>query len=178
MYCGNSPIQYVDPSGFTTIALGLGAGGAFSIGATGSIQLVIDDKGNVGIIGYSSAQSGTPNLSMGWVLSISNADTIYDLEGASYVAGGSAGLVVGGGLEFAYATSPLSGKDVVTVNISAGVGKLPAELHVNFWGNSGLLFSSDSPLIYILAYAYIEQLLCNISPVLSASVLGLLEMSR
>ena len=140
VYCVGNPLTYCDPSGFVAIALGLGAGAAFGSGITGSVQLVIDDKGNVGIITYISAQAGTPNLSWGGVLSISNADTIYDLEGASYVVGGSAGLSVGGGLEFAYATSPLSGKDVVAINISVGLGKLPVELHANVFGSSELIF--------------------------------------
>ena len=49
-YARNNPINYIDPNGLITYGVGLGAGiAAAGASFSGDIQLVKDDKGNVGI---------------------------------------------------------------------------------------------------------------------------------
>lgn len=62
---------------------------------------------------------------------------MFDLYGQVYSTGGSAGLGVTGGLEFAYGTAR-NGDDVVTTSISIGVGPIPAELHANFFAGTAV----------------------------------------
>lgn len=165
MYCVNNPVQYTDPSGFWTIAFGVDVAIAFGFGVTVMpFQIAIDDDGNVGFFVCGSWQAGTPNLSVAGVWSISNGDTIYDIKGQCYAAGGSIGEGASGGLEVSYATSELSGKNVVTVNISLGAGAIPAELHVNFYGGSLLVYSTKMPILYYSVYKYLKSQLQQMPP--------------
>lgn len=94
VYAANDPIAAIDPLGLWTVFFG----GQFSYtenGATvsGSIGIVFDDQGNVGVaitVGLGRDELGS-NLSGGGLFQWSNAKCIYDLQGPFVDIGGSAG---------------------------------------------------------------------------------------
>ncbi len=111
LYCGNDPINRIDPFGLWTVHIQGVLMGSFIGSFMGQAGLVIDDDGNVGWIvthnvhgitsdGAPSAPEdwagfGTPAVSAGVALGITNADTIYDLQGRGLSIGGSLGPVTG-----------------------------------------------------------------------------------
>jgi RHS repeat-associated protein len=83
-YARGNPISFVDPLGLWTLAAGLSGtfiapwGGA----ATGSVGVVIDGYGNVGIYGTGGGGAGVgTRLSSGVDVNASDADTVCDLRG-------------------------------------------------------------------------------------------------
>ncbi|MBQ2967952.1 MAG: RHS repeat-associated core domain-containing protein [Clostridia bacterium] len=122
VYALNNPITYVDVTGEEAYGTGISASAAFGIKLNIQIMFVWDDYGNKGIIVFGGVGAGTPNASVSGTIVINSADTIYDLEGMSISAGGSAGYV-GGDFDTSKGGS-----------VSGGVSVLPAELHadINF----------------------------------------------
>ena len=124
-YVLNNPLMYVDPLGLWTV--GLGGDIALALGGRldGGAELVIDSKGNIGILFYGSAGGGTPTSSAGFHGTVTPAaESIYDILGSSYVVGGSVPLV---GAEVIQSIGNVSGKELIGYGLSGGV-KLP-ELH-------------------------------------------------
>ncbi len=124
-YVLNHPLMYVDPLGLWTV--GLGGDIALALGGRldGGAELVIDSKGNIGILFYGSAGGGTPTSSAGFHGTVTPAaESIYDILGSSYVVGGSVPLV---GAEVIQSIGNISGKELIGYGLSGGV-KLP-ELH-------------------------------------------------
>jgi RHS repeat-associated protein len=90
VYSGNNPVNLRDSSGLWTIAIGVagtaGAGG----GVGGGFSFVFDNKGNVGIISSAGGGGlGGISYSAGAQVQVTNANTIYDLNGLSLQSGGS-----------------------------------------------------------------------------------------
>ena len=56
-------------------------------------QIVFDEQGNVGYARTGTLGLGTPAASMGGAFTMTNAETIYDLEGLSGQMGGSISMV-------------------------------------------------------------------------------------
>jgi hypothetical protein len=71
--------------------LGVGVEGNIGAGLVlgAGLQIVIDQEGNMGFMPYGKINAGMPTASIGIVVSVSNADSIYDLNGISGSAGGS-----------------------------------------------------------------------------------------
>ena len=88
----------LDFEGFQKGTLGIGpsvTGGRYGKGGTGGAQIVTDTKGNVGIAVYGGGgayYSGSPGLSGGIDVTVTNAETIFDLEDT----GGQTGVSAGG----------------------------------------------------------------------------------
>jgi len=97
----SNPLKFIDPSGEITFAIGGEAAAAFLLRLGVSGQLVIDDKGNFGIILSGEGGGGTPAASISGTFTMTNADTIFDLSGLGFGGGGSAafGLPISLGID-------------------------------------------------------------------------------
>ena len=131
-YCGNNPVNREDPSGRWTIAISFPIGASAGGGASMSIGWVIDSHLNIARIETNGFQAGTPDASFSGNLVVSNADTIYDLEGKGMMVGGSVSLPASVGAEVGFSNSPITGKNVTSVSLSLGAGLAPAELHATY----------------------------------------------
>ena len=92
-YCCNSPVYTKDINGMTTYALGTTYCVGFVLRVTYTSQIVFDEQGNVGYARTGTLGLGTPAASMGGAFTMTNAETIYDLEGLSGQMGGSISMV-------------------------------------------------------------------------------------
>lgn len=82
-------MRFVDPSGLWTFALGADASAALGLRLGVNGAFVVDDKGNVGIVLGAAIGGGTPAASVGGTVTVTTADNIFHLRGASAVGGGS-----------------------------------------------------------------------------------------
>lgn len=92
MYVNAKPINYCDPLGLWTFAIGLtgslGAGG----GITGSFDITFDSQGNLGVlISGGGGGYGGVSASGGFNVLWTNANSLNDIQGQSYMVGGSGG---------------------------------------------------------------------------------------
>ena len=129
-YCENDPANRSDPYGLFTIAIGFVATAAWMDGLGICGQIIVDDNWNVGILISGYGIVGTPNVSAGLVATYTNADTIYDLNGTGYFAGGSC---MGVGLDVGYGRSPLTNEEITALSVSwlpVSSDMFLAELHV------------------------------------------------
>ncbi|MEN6594983.1 MAG: hypothetical protein ABFC31_08595 [Clostridiaceae bacterium] len=114
-----------------TISLGL-TGNASILGVggpTGSVGLIMDTSGDVGLITTYGGYAGTPQANISAFASISNSDNIEDLVGTVVEVGGSAGEFVSVGGEVATVVSK-DNKLSVAVNLNVGVGiSIPVDIH-------------------------------------------------
>lgn len=114
-----------------TISLGL-TGNASILGVggpTGSVGLIMDTSGDVGLITTYGGYAGTPQANISAFASISNSDNIEDLVGTVVEVGGSAGEFVSVGGEVATVVSE-DNKLSVAVNLNVGVGiSIPVDIH-------------------------------------------------
>jgi hypothetical protein len=124
-YCGNNPVNWVDPWGLWGIGIGFAGAGGEVVGGTVGGQLVVDNQGNIGIYIHSG---GGPYLgaSGGGFVEISGfSDTIDKLKGTSVATGGTAiigpGAGVALGLEGNNGTA-FGGNGGVTVSLGGGGG--------------------------------------------------------
>lgn len=126
-YCGNNPIVRIDPTGKKwmeplwehirdtlinekekaaankdeTTSTGLTASAAFGIGASTSLGVTKDTKGNVGLALTLNGGGGFPSVGVGIYKSKNNAPTIYHQQGWGAVVGASGGPVaIAGGGEY------------------------------------------------------------------------------
>jgi hypothetical protein len=125
-YVLNNPLKYTDPTGLNTIAIGLNATGGICAAGEISAILVVDDKGNWGLMslgggGYMIGGAGSAGGFYQWT----NADTIYDLEGLTYQTGGSITPAVGPTVGVEWVVG--QGYTGFNINVAAGVGT--PELH-------------------------------------------------
>jgi RHS repeat-associated protein len=109
-YCGNNPLNTIDPLGLLTVQVGFSV--TFQIGTftyIGGFGVAVDGYGNVG--GFTSNLFGGGlglDVTLGPMASISSAETIYGLKGLFSEVGGDAGL------EGDVSGAGFSGKDAVT----------------------------------------------------------------
>ena len=89
-YCGNDPLNYVDSLGLTTYGVGVSASAAFLLRVEIGGAVVWDDKGNSGLMLSPGVGVGTPAVGTGGTITITAADTIYDLKEWGGFAGISA----------------------------------------------------------------------------------------
>jgi len=93
LYCGNNPINAIDPWGLWTFYVtGTASGGALVVGSV-QVGIVFDDNGNVGIIEIAAIGGGTPAFGMGVSFGWTDADTIFDLQGEGRQGGFTLGPV-------------------------------------------------------------------------------------
>lgn len=94
-YVNQNPVNMVDEDGFETVGYMVSFSGGVGGGGRVGYVIVGDDKGNIGFLwhgsggGYEGAGGATGSLQ------ITNANTIYDLEGKTFSVGGSGGVPVG-----------------------------------------------------------------------------------
>ncbi len=139
-YVGNDPMNNIDPNGEDTLALSINFNfGRGIFGGTFGLNLVYDTKGNLGLQFVHGAGLDTPGVSITGNIEITNADTLYDLEGAGtqgmidggegviveggVMAGeGYRGIATGGGIGVG---SPVGGSGLVTNTETIGAVNLP-----------------------------------------------------
>lgn len=147
-YVGNNPINYVDPTGHFTVAIGFAAmAEAFGFGAGEAIMFVFDFEGNCGFYHNPAYKGGPiPAASAGGQLSISWADTIYDLEGA--LTGGGGSLDVGGSVGVDVNIGGVDKNDpYAIIDISYGIGAsiIAGEGHANLEYTDLLWTNNENP---------------------------------
>lgn len=109
-----------------TVGVGVGATGGGGAVASGSMMVVVDTKGNVGVVESAGAGGmGGVGGSYGVVLQVTNAEDIYKLKGLSTQTGGSVGEGLTAGLEYIIG----DGYSGVNFSFGPGGGLTPAELH-------------------------------------------------
>lgn len=133
VYAMNNPLTFIDPSGETTFALGGDAAVAFLLKFGVSGQLVLDNKGNLGVILAGEGGGGTPSASASGTFTMTNADTIFDLSGLGFGTGGSAafGLPVSLGIDV-IGGNARNGTSVTGGQIAVGVSTPFPEGHGQF----------------------------------------------
>jgi RHS repeat-associated protein len=89
LYCGNNPLNMVDPTGLWTLYLTGTAMGSFGWSGVRQSGIVIDDDGNVGWINITGGGAGSPAAGLGGSVGWTNADTIFDIQGTGLTLGGS-----------------------------------------------------------------------------------------
>jgi len=89
LYCGNNPVNMVDPTGLWTLYLTGTAMGSFAWSGVRQSGIVIDDDGNVGWINITGIGAGSPAAGLGGSVGWTNADTIFDIQGTGCSIGGS-----------------------------------------------------------------------------------------
>ena len=95
VYGVNNPKAYIDFSGLWTVAVGNDFSAAFIAKIGTGNQLVVDDKGNIGILFYGSMGLGTPSAGGGTTLTVTDTPTISELSGLGWSGGGSSTIPVG-----------------------------------------------------------------------------------
>ena len=112
----------------TNSTIGIGIGGSagvgifFSIALSGSMQVVADRNGNLGMSFNIGGNPGYGVFGVGAIgggqIMVSTANSIYDLRGGSYDVGasGGTGVAIGGDLSFGNNTTTITG------TMGAGIG--------------------------------------------------------
>jgi len=107
LYCGNDPVNGVDPLGLDTMHVQVSGMASLGFSAMAQFGIVVDDNFNIGtMITHNSWRPietpppgftkwgmgyGLPAASVGLAFGWTNADTIFDLEGPGISVGGSIG---------------------------------------------------------------------------------------
>lgn len=115
-----------------TASLGISVGwAAVTAGANMYDYWSFDSGQNHALQTAKSIQMGPgEGLSTGVSLMLTNAVTVYDLEGASVSYGGSIVVIKGLSIDYVTFTSPVSGQDHQGLVISIGVGQ-EVEFHIS-----------------------------------------------
>ncbi|MDD4311024.1 MAG: hypothetical protein PHW41_00920 [Eubacteriales bacterium] len=100
-------------------------------GVNGNTGFAMDSTGDIGVLRSRGKYFGIPSAAITAFASVSNADRLRDLEGHSFVLGGSIGEILTVGADVAFFTDK-SGKKKFAVDLVLGVGasQLPIEGHV------------------------------------------------
>ena len=181
-YCGNNPINRVDPTGKKwlkpflnhvrdqlirekenaaanrneTTSTGLTASAAIGIGVSASLGLTKDTKGNVGVAFTINGGGGFPSAGAGVYKSKSNAPTIYHQEGFGAVVGASGGpAVVAVGGEYNMTIDQDNNCVYHGATVSATYGFYPTIVEVH--GEAGYTWVRGTN-IYDAAIAFVEFL--------------------
>ena len=126
-YVGNNPVNFIDPRGTDTVAVGFsGTFSGFGFSGTAGFQFVKDDKGNTGIsfTGGVGAGGAIPNGAITADFTKTNANTISDLGGPGFQAGGS--VTVGAPLGVAFGGEVTGGNGFIGGTGSIGIGSAGA----------------------------------------------------
>ncbi|MGI9086904.1 MAG: RHS repeat-associated core domain-containing protein [Chthoniobacterales bacterium] len=117
-YCGNDPVNFVDPSGLSTFQLGLSFTGQIGpVTVNFNSGFVIDSHGNFGVYNTSLLGAGAGGrASAGISVESSNADQIVDLR--EYFTNVSVGGYAGGGAS----GDGFSGRSTRTGQLIGGLG--------------------------------------------------------
>ena len=134
-YVRNNPLRYVDPTGYWTFGLGVGFTAGLGLGVSGSVLVVFDNKGNVGLI-LSGGGGGYAGIGAGGVgmLQVTSAPTIQDLNGFVVQFGGSVilgpDIGAGVGAEWVVQKGPEGPIHGLNFNVGpAGNVPIPFEIH-------------------------------------------------
>jgi hypothetical protein len=134
-FCGNDPVNRIDPTGLWTMRLGFQASFNTISSVNINIGLAIgysESSGfTVGVVGGAGGGVALVGCSAGGFLEVTNADSVNDLKGGSIQAGGSfgEGLVLGGDYIVGLNGKGMPSYQGVEVNLGIG-GGLPLDLHV------------------------------------------------
>jgi RHS repeat-associated protein len=79
LYCGNDPLNQLDPTGLITFHITGTVMGSFGWSGVRQSGFVFDDKGNCGWINVTGIGAGIPNASAGVSIGVTSAETIFDL---------------------------------------------------------------------------------------------------
>ena len=109
-----------------TVGVGIGGTGGAGAGGSGSSMIVVDTKGNVGVVNSAGAGGmGGVGGSGTVIMQVTNAKDIYQLKGWSTQTGGSVGEGLTVGLEYVIG----DGYHGVNFTFGPGGGLTPVELH-------------------------------------------------
>ncbi len=126
LYCGNDPLNGIDPQGLRTYHLTGSVLGSFGWSMGRQSGITWDDKGNIGWLNVTGAGGGTPSASAGVTFGFTTADTIYDLKGWGATTGGS-----GGGIGWAIGVDFIVGDGFwgLQATVAGSVPPIPLEFH-------------------------------------------------
>jgi RHS repeat-associated protein len=126
IYVQNSPINYIDPLGLWTVAIGVSGTGGAGMGASGTVMIAFDGHGNIGFIesGGGGGYAGVGG-SAGGIIQVTNADSIYDLRGFSAQTGISFSWGPSVGAEWVVGIGYMG----VNITFGLGGGLSPVEMH-------------------------------------------------
>ena len=124
VYAMNNPNKYVDPSGCITVAIGGDISAALGLRLGLSGQIVVDDNENVGFAIGGVLGGGMPAASAVGTFTVTNADTIFDLNGTGFAVGGSALVGIDG-----VVGESQNGVPVYGIQIGKGISTVFPELH-------------------------------------------------
>lgn len=130
-YCDNNPVNGYDPAGKWTISTGYNISAFLIGGFTWSVNISFDSSGNIAIQTtkanvfekQSGAIIGPASAGVSRVFSITNCDTVDDLEGIFHNYGASANVYgpVSAGLEANFTPDDEWGGITVSGGVGAGV---------------------------------------------------------
>ena len=134
-YCGNNPLNWIDPSGGKTTSIGIGGSAGFFGGVTVGFGFTWDDDGNLGIYFFHGAGAMTPSVSLGGEVTKTDGDTIDDLCGTSIQTGCGAGLIGGEAVtndptDFGGSEASPPAKSVRGGTVGLYLSPAPAEAHL------------------------------------------------
>lgn len=129
-YCVAGPLRWVDPEGHKTFGFGFGVNGGVGGAASGSVMIVIDDKGHIGLVisGGGGGFAGA-GASVGLQIQVTDADTIQNLEGPCVQTGGSGGVGLSGGAEWVVQQGPNGAINGANLSFGVGASLAPVEFH-------------------------------------------------
>ena len=130
-YCDNNPVNGYDPAGKWTISTGYNISAFLIGGFTWSVNISFDSSGNIAIQTtkanvfekQSGAIIGPASAGVSRIFSVTNCDTVDDLEGIFYNYGASANVYgpVSAGLEANFTPDDEWGGITVSGGVGAGV---------------------------------------------------------
>ena len=129
-YCGNNPLNWIDPLGNITISVG--GGGLLGGGLSGQTQegYAIDSSGNIGYYETKGLGTGTPSAGAFVAVGGTWAEQITDLSGLGGLTGGSVGPLLSGGAEVVFfPIYPSQEKTYIGGELSFGASLVPVEVH-------------------------------------------------
>ena len=119
-YCGNDPVNCVDPSGLWTLQVGISfSGTVLGVNINVNVGVAVDTQGNVGFYQTGGASlGGGASASEGLSATVTNADTIGQLGGTFTNTTVTAGAGVGGSVEVINGNS--GGQQITGVGFTVG----------------------------------------------------------
>ncbi len=104
-YVLNNPLRFMDPSGHWTFSLSAGYQVFFASGFGGSVAFSFDGDGNLALSGgLNGGLSTGAAISTGPAVTVTDAPTVYDLEGDSTHIGVIGGEIVGASADISFGT--------------------------------------------------------------------------